>query len=290
MRTISILFTSLLVACASSTPNEPEKGDPGEMGEMGTPGTSGVSCWDLDSSLSCNLETEDYNDDGVCDVGDCFGVEGPAGPAGPSGPQGPQGPAGATGPAGPIGPMGPMGPMGPQGNTGAQGPAGPQGPQGTQGPTGAQGPVGPAGTTGQLGAAAFSTGSLSLTSAVTTFTAVPGASVTVTVPTNAIVFVTADGGLQTSSTSTTGFSTIDIGLHVDGAVPPNGGFKRIIAANTGGLTAMLSAWSVSLVTSISAGSHTFSIRGRYNAGSTATLGGDNQSVNQISIAVTVLKL
>ena len=111
MRTISILFTSLLVACASSTPNEPEKGDPGEMGEMGTPGTSGVSCWDLDSSLSCNLETEDYNDDGVCDVGDCFGVEGPAGPAGPSGPQGPQGPAGATGPAGPAGPAGTIGPI-----------------------------------------------------------------------------------------------------------------------------------------------------------------------------------
>jgi hypothetical protein len=183
--------------------------------------------------------------------------------------------------------------MGPQGNTGAQGPAGntgPQGPIGPLGPTGPQGPIGPAGTAGQAGAAAFSTGSLSVTSAVTTFTAVPGASATITVPTNAVVFVTADGGIQTSSTSTSGFSTVDIGLHVDGAVPPNGGFKRIIAANTGGLTAMLAPWSVSLVTTLAAGTHTFAIRSRYNAGSTATVGGDNQSVNQISIAVTVLKL
>ena len=33
--------------------------------------TAGVSCWDLDENLTCDLVTEDLNDDGICSVLDC---------------------------------------------------------------------------------------------------------------------------------------------------------------------------------------------------------------------------
>src|SRR5262245_45434285 len=113
------LFVVLfVVACASgSEPPPGEKGDPGPMGDrgdagptgqMGIPGPAGVSCWDLNSNHACDAAMEDFNDDGDCNVADCFGTPGPAGPIGPAGPAGPAGP---PGPAGPMGPMGATGPM-----------------------------------------------------------------------------------------------------------------------------------------------------------------------------------
>lgn len=229
----TLLLSLTLAACAGGKASDPEPGPagpPGEMGEMGTPGTMGTAgaagqaCWDLDGNGTCSLTTEDTNDDGTCDVGDCIG------------------------------------------------------------------PQGPAGTTGQLGASGFGTGSLTVTSA-TAFTLIPGLSATVTVPASALVQITTDGAIATTSTATTGFSTVDIALEIDGALLANGGYRRVIAANTTGLTGMFAPWNLTSLATVAAGAHTITVvAAGTGQGSDATVSGSNTSVNQGTLSVTVLKL
>jgi hypothetical protein len=99
------LFT--LAACGSEGPQGEmgAPGDKGDMGDMGTPGTpgapgadgedgsngsngqngsAGLACWDLNGNSTCDVASEDKNNDAACSAIDC------------QGPQGPQGPAGAT--------------------------------------------------------------------------------------------------------------------------------------------------------------------------------------------------
>ncbi len=108
----------------------------GPAGPAGEDGLDGISCWDLDSSGTCEVATEDLNGDNECTPLDCKGEKGDQGEQGEVGPEGPQGPQGETGPQGAQGPEGP------------QGPTGATGPQGPQGPTGATGPQGPPGISG----------------------------------------------------------------------------------------------------------------------------------------------
>ncbi len=49
-----------------------DQGEPGE-GDPGQPGQPGVACWDLDSDAICG-DSEDRNDDGICDANDCQGT------------------------------------------------------------------------------------------------------------------------------------------------------------------------------------------------------------------------
>ncbi len=74
----------------------------------GPKGADGVNCWDTNGNGVAD-PNEDRNEDGVIDVQDCQGPQGPAGPQGPTGPQGPEGPQGPQGPAGPQGAPGPAG-------------------------------------------------------------------------------------------------------------------------------------------------------------------------------------
>lgn len=53
------------------------QGPPGEPGEPGPAGEDGLACWDLDANGTCDLATEDKNDDGECDARDCQGEPGP---------------------------------------------------------------------------------------------------------------------------------------------------------------------------------------------------------------------
>jgi hypothetical protein len=179
------------------------QGDTGEQGPAGSDGTDGYHCWDLNQNYACDLGTEDINLDGVCNVTDCTGPQGPAGSQGDTGEQGPAGSDGyhcwdlnqnyacdlgtedinLDGVCNVTDCTGPQGPAGPQGDTGEQGPAGtdgyhcwdlnqnyacdlgtedinldgvcnvtdctgPQGPAGPQGDTGEQGPAGSDGTDG----------------------------------------------------------------------------------------------------------------------------------------------
>ncbi len=80
-------------------------------------GTNGLACWDLNQNGVFDPATEDMNNNGVADIGDCRGEQGPVGPQGMQGPAGPQGAMGLTGPQGPAGPQGATGPQGPAGLT-----------------------------------------------------------------------------------------------------------------------------------------------------------------------------
>jgi hypothetical protein len=216
-------------------------------------------------------------------------------------------------PPGPPGEQGPMGEMGTMGTPGAAGQAcwdlnnngtcdpatedtnndetcdvgdciGPQGPQGQPGQNGA------AGTTGQLGVGAFGTAALTVVGTSTTFALVPGLTTTIDVPAASVVMIATDGGVATTSTAATGFSQVDIVVLIDGALPPNGGYKRVIAANTTGITGVFAPWSMSVVVTLAAGSHTIEVQAGGTAqGANATVSGDVNSVNQGSLSVLVLK-
>lgn len=54
------------LVCAALTTGP--RGDPGIKGDKGD---DGFHCWDLNENYSCDLGTEDINDDGACNVTDC---------------------------------------------------------------------------------------------------------------------------------------------------------------------------------------------------------------------------
>ncbi len=195
---------------------------------------------------------------------------------------------------GPVGPQGATGATGATGLTGAPGPQGPQGLQGPQGAQGPQGPTGPSGTAGQAVYAAWGTGAMTVNPTSATnppFVTVPGLSVTVTVPANSAVLVNTYGGIQPQGTGGTVYSLVDIALHVNGTVPANGAWQRITAANTAGINGPFAYWNMSTVVPLPAGTHTFTVRARANStGNAATVGGDNTTVLQPELNVTVLRL
>jgi hypothetical protein len=106
--------------------------------------------------------------------------------------QGPQGEQGEPGPPGPQGLQGEQGPPGPQGEQGLQGDPGPIGPQGEQGPPGpqglqgVQGPAGPPSVT--ILSYGFSEETTTIENLVTHYNC---ANVTLTVPSNGTIMVTA---------------------------------------------------------------------------------------------------
>jgi collagen triple helix repeat protein/IPT/TIG domain-containing protein len=266
--------------------------------------------------------------DGPIGATGATGAQGPAGPIGATGAQGPDGPIGATGaqgPAGPIGPIGPIGPTGATGATGAQGPAGPigatgatgaQGPAGPIGSTGAQGPAGPIGATGPQGPVgatgatgpqgaqgivgpqgpAGTTGQSTVTvlgnatiNPGAAFTLIPNLTTAITVPANATVLISTDGGIQTTSAVTTGVSRVDVVFVIDGVLLPAGGYRRVIAANSGGSTTTIENYAMSTSLSLAPGAHTIAVFAALNSGSPANVGGNASSVLQGQLTVTILK-
>jgi len=222
------------------------------------------------------------------------GAQGAAGAAGATGPAGAQGSAGATGPAGSAGAQGTTGSTGPAGAEGAIGPTGAQGPTGATGSTGPDGPVGatgPSGTTGQQALNVFSSGSVTITP-TNGFTQVPGLVTTFTVPTGGgLALISSYGGISTTSTSSTGYSTVDIELLVDGSPLPKGAFERITSANNGLILGASAYWHfTTLLSSLTPGiPHTIAIfAGGAGAGSSATVAGDSTSVNQGELNVVLI--
>jgi hypothetical protein len=220
------------------------------------------------------------------------GAAGPPGPPGAQGPKGDPGPAGPAGPQGPqgdpgsAGPPGPQGPQGDPGSAGAAGPKGDPGPAGPIGPPGAAGAPGSAGTTGQDATVVHGTSGVVPGAA---FTIVPGLDTTINVPSNSLVYVSSDGGAQTSSAATTGFSRVDVALSVDGSLPSSGSYKRLVIANTTGNVTTLDYWSFADTFALSPGMHQFAIAALLNSGSNATVSGDDNSVLQGHLNVLILK-
>jgi Collagen triple helix repeat (20 copies) len=202
------------------------------------------------------------------------------------GSEGPVGPAGPTGPAGPAGPVGPQGPAGPQGPSGVQGAAGSQGPQGPQGPAGLAGP--------SAANTVFGTAAVGIID--TTQVPIPGLSQTITVPANSMVYISTDGGGQTSSFAPTAFAIVDVAVVVDN-VPLFSGFsRRIFCSNpilntTGHTVFPVCNWSLGGAIALSPGTHTIAVLGSVastsNAG--AVVSGDANSALQGTLTVMFLK-
>jgi hypothetical protein len=136
----------------------------------------------------------------------------------------------------------------------------------------------------------FGTGSATI-SASTAFTDLPGLSQSVTVPSNAVLKVSVDGGLQTESTANNGVSVVDVALVIDGVVAANGGYKRIVAANTTGIVTMISNFDMSQAIPLTPGAHTIKVAAKGNGGasSPALVSGDSTSVLQGELTVTIVK-
>jgi hypothetical protein len=173
----------------------------------------------------------------------------------------------------------------------ACGPAGTDGPQGDPGPAGApgaQGSAGPAGTTGQDIAEVVSTGQIQVTAA-TSYSLVPGLTITTTVPANAKVHVDTNGGIQCTGTGAA-YSVVDVAVFIDNAI--TGAQRRVVAANTTGVAQMLQTWSFGRTFPLSAGVHTIEVRVTSVDPNAATANVSSAMASQLQgvLTVTTLKL
>ncbi|MEI6487778.1 MAG: hypothetical protein WCP52_02380 [Bacteroidota bacterium] len=127
------------------------------------------------------------------------------------------------------------------------------------------------------------------------FTVIPGLSQSVTLSSPSKILVVTNGGIQTTSISSNGFSIVDVAVFINGALMPNGGHQRVNAVNNNGITDATENWSMSQFASTSAGvyilpagTYTIDVRAEGNAlGASALVGGDNTSVLQGSMTLLV---
>lgn len=145
---------------------------------------------------------------------------------------------------------------------------------------------------GQSTSSSFGSATLTVTNTTTTFTVLPGISQTITIPSNCFALITADGGVNTTSTSTTSISSVDIAIFIDGSFPTNGGYRRISAHNPSS-TAVNSTgvpWSITTTATLSPGSHTIDVRAIYVAGSSMSVSSNNTNARQAALYITLIKL
>lgn len=175
---------------------------------------------------------------------------------------------------------------GPQGEPGVAGPQGEPGVAGPQGEPGVAGPQGEPGVSGQYANTVFSTGQLTIIQSITSYTLIPGLTQTVTVPANAKVYVSTNGGFQNAGTGTT-YAAADFAIYIDGAA--TGVRRQVVAANTGGLGQIMSQWTLSGAFTLGAGSHTIQVRAK-DAGGTAdgNAGGTNDLIKG-NLTVMIIK-
>jgi hypothetical protein len=138
----------------------------------------------------------------------------------------------------------------------------------------------------------FGSAALTVAPSLTTQTLIPGLTATITVPAASVVYVSSDGSIQTTSAATNGVSVVDVFFVIDGNIPANGAYQRVVAANTGGIVNMITPWSMSQVLTLTAGTHTIAVRtvGVAVSGAVdATVSGNNTSPLQGTLNVMVLR-
>lgn len=114
------------------------------------------------------------------------------------------------------------------------------------------------GNFGQSTATAFGAGALTVNSATTAYTPVPGLTQTVNVPANAALLISTDGGVLSSGAVNT-YSVVDIAVFVDDAAV---GQRRIYVGNTS-LPQSVGNWALSFASNaLTAGNHTIEVRAR----------------------------
>jgi hypothetical protein len=133
---------------------------------------------------------------------------------------------------------------------------------------------------------------LTVTNLTTTLTLIPGLTTTITVPTQTMVFIQTNGGINGIGTTTTSGSAIDVGLLVDGVTLPAGGYQRMYADNPTGnatVTNWVANWNMTVILTLSAGTHTVSVNAAYVAGSNATVSGGATAIKQGTLTIMILK-
>ena len=139
-----------------------------------------------------------------------------------------------------------------------------------------------------------STGLLTVTNLTNTLTLIPGLSTTITVGSQTMVYIQTNGGVNTTATTTTGGSALDVALVVDGAILPEGGYQRMYADNptgvgAGNVTNWVANWNMSVILTLSPGTHTIEVDAVYVQGSNATVSGITGSIKQGTLTIMVLK-
>lgn len=128
--------------------------------------------------------------------------------------------------------------------------------------SGNAGPKGDPGTTGQDAVTIQGTGQLPVVQTTTSYTLVPGLRQTITVPANAKVVITTDGGAQNIAAGSS-HAIVDIGVFVDGVAA---GERRLVLANTSSIGQIIGNWNLNLSRALSAGSHTIEVRAKDGGG------------------------
>ncbi|HEY8400704.1 MAG TPA: hypothetical protein VIK89_05545 [Cytophagaceae bacterium] len=157
---------------------------------------------------------------------------------------------------------------------------------GGSGTVGPQGPAGPAGTTGQSASTVYSSAALTLSPSSTTYSLVPGLTQTITVPANAKVYISSDGGIQNQNTGIN-HGVADIAIFIDGVESTLK--RRIPAANSNSLGQMLAQWSLSSSFNLTAGSHTIQVRGKYAEGTANVNVGGSADLIKGNLTVLIIK-
>ncbi len=115
-------------------------------------------------------------------------------------------------------------------------------------------------------------------SSTSTWTSLSGLSRTFTLSSAATVLINTNGGVQTTSTSASGASVVDIAIYVDGNQMPGsgfGGYQRVSAVNNTASTSTMVPWSMSASIDLAAGSHTIVVKALKVSGSNATVNGSS---------------
>lgn len=145
-------------------------------------------------------------------------------------------------------------------------------------------------TTGQTSASVFGTSQVVAFPTTTTYTLIPGLTQTITVPANARVIISTNGGVQCAAAGAV-FASVDIGIHVDGVVSTQGGQQQIIASNTPAIGQMLVYWNMTKTYNLAAGTHTIDVRFKDSGPGTAdaNVSGTNPFI-QGTLTVTILMM
>ena len=126
-----------------------------------------------------------------------------------------------------------------------------------------------------------------LTSTSGSMVNIPGMTRTLTLKAGDILYLHSHGGVMAVGTN---YSNIEIGIRVNGADLPNGGYTKVSVDNEYGSTAFAN-WAVSGHYPVPAdGSYTVAIyAGRYGGDGEASLGGDNSTVTQGSLRIEIVR-
>ncbi len=142
------------------------------------------------------------------------------------------------------------------------------------------------GNFGQSVATADGTGSLSVTSATTAYTLIPGLTQTVNVPANSSLLISTDGGIV-STGAVNSYSVIDVAVFVDGALI---GARRIVISNFP-LPASVGNWALNHGQTLAPGSHTIEVRARhgFDGSATSTVSSSSDTLLRGQLTVAVIK-